>query len=65
MPRGVYLGRRSRVDPAGRKRSGGNFAGQRTGVQVVQRVPLRERPRGPTGRFGGRHRRMARRQGPR
>jgi hypothetical protein len=65
MARGVNLGRRSRVDPAGRKRSGGNFRGQRTGVQVVQRRPLHERPLRPTGRVGGRHRRTKRRHGPR
>lgn len=66
MPRGVNLGRRSRVDPAGRKRSGGNFRGQKTGVQVVHRRALHERPQKVKGGRGGRrHRKTARRHGPR
>jgi hypothetical protein len=62
MARGVNLGPRSRVDPAGRFPT----RTPRTVVQVVQRGKRYERPGGPTGRHGrghGRHRRTRRGRG--
>lgn len=54
MPRGVHLGPRSRVDPAGRFRT----RRPRTAVQVSPMRAIYERP---VGQGTGRHRRTRRR----